>query len=36
MEGHEEELQQWERLVREWEQDHSKPCPYEYPDIEGK
>ncbi|KAJ7029929.1 hypothetical protein C8F04DRAFT_1211870 [Mycena alexandri] len=31
-EGHEDELLQWERDVREWEQDHSKPCPYEYPE----
>ncbi|KAJ7185969.1 hypothetical protein C8R46DRAFT_880838 [Mycena filopes] len=34
-EGHEEELMEWERAVREWEQDHDKPCPYEYPEETG-
>ncbi|KAF8137969.1 hypothetical protein K438DRAFT_1638774, partial [Mycena galopus ATCC 62051] len=31
-EGHEEELIQWEATVRAWEQDHDKPCPYDYPE----
>ncbi|KAJ7173843.1 hypothetical protein C8R46DRAFT_1215753 [Mycena filopes] len=34
LDGHEDELKRWEREVREWEQDHSKPCPYEYPEDE--
>ncbi|KAJ7191702.1 hypothetical protein GGX14DRAFT_537830 [Mycena pura] len=29
---HQAELTKWERLVAEWEQDHDKPCPYEYPE----
>jgi hypothetical protein len=34
--GHEEELQEWERMVQEWDQDQEKPCPYEYSEHEGK
>ncbi|KAJ7432065.1 hypothetical protein B0H11DRAFT_2165471 [Mycena galericulata] len=30
--GHEEELGKWEAQVRAWEQDHDKPCPYNYPE----
>ncbi|KAJ7225301.1 hypothetical protein GGX14DRAFT_556103 [Mycena pura] len=33
-EGHEDELVQWERDVRAWEMDDSKPCPYESPEDE--
>ncbi|KAJ7198757.1 hypothetical protein GGX14DRAFT_536593 [Mycena pura] len=33
-EGHEDELVQWERDVKVWELDHSKPCPYDYPEDE--
>ncbi|KAJ7065998.1 hypothetical protein B0H15DRAFT_743445, partial [Mycena belliarum] len=33
-EGHEDELRQWEKDVRAWEQDHGKPCPYDYPEEE--
>ncbi|KAJ7180060.1 hypothetical protein C8R43DRAFT_871124 [Mycena crocata] len=33
-EGHLEELIQWEQSVRAWEQDHTKPCPYDYPEEE--
>ncbi|KAJ7194745.1 hypothetical protein GGX14DRAFT_537360 [Mycena pura] len=32
--GHTEDLEKWEKLVREWEQNHDKPCPYEYPEEE--
>jgi hypothetical protein len=35
-EGHEEELTAWEKLVRQWEEDHDKPCPYEYPEDDGE
>ncbi|KAJ7181393.1 hypothetical protein C8R43DRAFT_1083776 [Mycena crocata] len=31
-EGHLEEMIQWEADVRAWEQDHTKPCPYDYPE----
>ncbi|KAJ6448048.1 hypothetical protein C8R47DRAFT_971630 [Mycena vitilis] len=31
-EEHEEELMKWEKDVREWEQDNTKPCPYDYPE----
>jgi hypothetical protein len=30
---HEAELVQWEQQIREWEQDHSKPCPYDLPEA---
>ncbi|KAF7375071.1 CxC2 domain-containing protein [Mycena sanguinolenta] len=33
-EGHEAELQDWERQVRAWEADNDRPNPYEYPDLE--
>jgi hypothetical protein len=36
MEGHEQELIRWETEVRAWEQDDSKPCPYDYAEEEGK
>ncbi|KAJ6479764.1 hypothetical protein C8R45DRAFT_1101208 [Mycena sanguinolenta] len=35
-EGHEAELQDWERAVRAWETDNEKPNPYEYPDLEAE
>ncbi|KAJ7181651.1 hypothetical protein C8R43DRAFT_869903 [Mycena crocata] len=31
-EGHLEELMNWEQSVRAWEQDHTKACPYDYPE----
>ncbi|KAJ7169308.1 hypothetical protein C8R43DRAFT_876185 [Mycena crocata] len=31
-EGHLEELIQWEKEVRVWEQDHDAKCPYDYPE----
>ncbi|KAJ6591797.1 hypothetical protein DFH09DRAFT_1306514 [Mycena vulgaris] len=31
-EGHETELMDWEKGVKGWEQDHGKPCPYDYPE----
>ncbi|KAJ7870848.1 hypothetical protein B0H13DRAFT_2236440 [Mycena leptocephala] len=34
MEGHQQELIRWERDVRAWEQDETKPCPYDYAEDE--
>jgi hypothetical protein len=34
-EGHEEDLQKWEKMVRAWEADNTKENPYEYVDLEG-
>ncbi|KAJ7078696.1 hypothetical protein B0H15DRAFT_924758 [Mycena belliarum] len=34
-EGHTDELRKWEDDVRAWEQDHGKPCPYDYPEEDG-
>lgn len=33
--GHEPELQEWEKVVRAWEEDNENPNPYEYPEVEG-
>ncbi|KAJ7211675.1 hypothetical protein GGX14DRAFT_564905 [Mycena pura] len=33
-EGHEDELVQWDKDIIAWEVDHSKPCPYDYPEDE--
>ncbi|KAJ7126583.1 hypothetical protein C8R43DRAFT_1090313 [Mycena crocata] len=35
-EGHLEELMNWEQAVRGWEQDHTKPCPYDYPEEDAR
>jgi hypothetical protein len=34
-EEHKEQVMKWEADVREWEQDHTKDCPYDYPEDEG-
>lgn len=34
-EGHAEELQEWEQMVRTWETNDKAPCPYDYPEVEG-
>ncbi|KAJ7018076.1 hypothetical protein C8F04DRAFT_977957, partial [Mycena alexandri] len=33
--GHEEELQKWEKMVRAWEVDPTQENPYEYANVEG-
>jgi hypothetical protein len=33
--GHEEDLQKWEKMVRAWEVDQTLENPYEYPEVEG-
>ncbi|KAJ7118695.1 hypothetical protein C8R43DRAFT_1091016 [Mycena crocata] len=33
-EHHEEELEEWERTVRAWEENTELPNPYEYPEVE--
>ncbi|KAJ7132736.1 hypothetical protein C8R43DRAFT_895348, partial [Mycena crocata] len=35
-EHHEEELEEWERTVRAWEENTELPNPYEYPEVEAE
>jgi hypothetical protein len=32
-EEHSQKLVEWEQIVQEWEDDHSKPSPYALPDT---
>ncbi|KAJ7841679.1 hypothetical protein B0H13DRAFT_1910144 [Mycena leptocephala] len=34
--GHEEDLQKWEKMVRAWEVDQTLENPYEYPEVEAE
>lgn len=34
-EDHKPELQEWEKIVRAWDEDNEQTNLYEYPDVEG-